>query len=138
MTDPVISAKIESLARCLARVEDRRGESVDELIADLDRQDVVVLNLTRAVQLCVDVAVRATSRAGKPTPDTMADAFADLADEGVLAHDHAARLRAAVGFRNIAVHAYGKLDWNVVHAVSHAGVEDLRAFAGAIAAAYLE
>jgi len=44
----------------------------------------------------------------------------------------AARMRSAVGFRNLAVHAYQKLDMGPVHKLSHEGPVDLRDFARAI------
>ncbi|MEK6685839.1 MAG: hypothetical protein AABY99_05555 [Pseudomonadota bacterium] len=36
------------------RIEDKRPDTIDLLIQDLDLQDILVLNLTRAVQLSVD------------------------------------------------------------------------------------
>ncbi len=38
------------------------------------------------------------------------------------------RMRAAVGFRNLAVHAYHRIDWAIVHRLTHDGVDELRAF----------
>ncbi len=43
-------------------------------------------------------------------------------------------MHGAVGFRNIAVHNYQSIDWNIVHAVAHQGLEDFRAFAVSLAA----
>lgn len=40
----------------------------------------------------------------------------------------ALRLRAAVGFRNLAVRAYDKIDWEIVHRLSYEGLDDLEAF----------
>jgi uncharacterized protein YutE (UPF0331/DUF86 family) len=40
----------------------------------------------------------------------------------------AARMTKAVGFRNVAVHAYRALDWNIVHAIAVGHVGDFRDF----------
>ena len=63
----------------------------------------------------------------------MAEAFDVLAASGVISTDLGKRLRGAVGFRNIAVHSYQAIDWNIVHAITLAGLEDFRQFAAAVA-----
>ncbi len=42
-------------------------------------------------------------------------------------------MQGAVGFRNIAVHNYQSIDWNIVHAVTYQGLEDFRDFAAKLA-----
>jgi uncharacterized protein YutE (UPF0331/DUF86 family) len=86
----MVAEKLESLRRCVARIEARRKASVEALQGDVDA-------------------------------------------EGWLSHELAGRLRAAVGFRKLAVHAYDDLDWSIVHRLTTEGVNDLRAFAAAIA-----
>lgn len=58
----------------------------------------------------------------RPLPVRMAEAFTALSEEGVIDDELAGRMRSAAGFRNVAVHAYDRLDWNIVHAVSHEGL----------------
>jgi len=53
MASPILSEKLESLRRCVARIEQKRALSSDELARDVDRQDILSLNITRAVRLCV-------------------------------------------------------------------------------------
>ena len=128
----IVDEKLESLRRCLARVESRRPETVEALREDLDVQDILSLNLTRAVQVSVDLAAHLAASLDVPVPATMADAFRALADAGVLPPKVAARMVAAVGFRNVAVHAYQAVDWEIVHAISHRHLGDFRAFAAAV------
>ena len=52
----ILEKKIDSILRCLTRIRDRLPKSESEFLEDYDAQDVVVLNLTRAVQLSVDIA----------------------------------------------------------------------------------
>lgn len=132
--DPLIlSEKIEALRRCVRRIEDRRVESAQALHQDPDRQDILSLNITRAVQLCVDMATHVLADTSQPAPQTMGEAFELLAAEGVISDTLRARMRAAVGFRNVAVHAYQAIDWDIVHAISHEGLEDFREYAAAMA-----
>lgn len=125
----IVSRKLDSMQRCLRRVRDRRPDSVEALLADVDAQDVLVLNLSRAVQLCVDLALHLMSDMDLPPPETMAQSFDRLASAGVLDAALALRMRKAVGFRNIAVHAYDDIDWNIVHAIAARHLRDFEDFA---------
>lgn len=53
---------------------------------------------------------------------------------GVINADLARRLRAAVGFCNIAVRNYQAVDWGIVLAISHQRLGDFRDFARALSA----
>ena len=75
MDKELVLAKLESLYRCIERVESQHITSLEELQLSLDKQDIAVLNLERAVQLCVDIASHILSDAGGLVPDTMAGTF---------------------------------------------------------------
>lgn len=64
----VIERKLDSLRRCLARVEEKCPQAVDELAQNLDLQDILVLNLSRAVQLCVDMGGHILTQQTLPPP----------------------------------------------------------------------
>ena len=49
----VVTARLESLRRCLLRLEERCPVDLATLLQDLDAQDIVSLDLTRAVQLAL-------------------------------------------------------------------------------------
>jgi len=130
----ILAEKLESLRRCVQRVEARRTETVDALRHDVDRQDILALNLTRAVQLCVDAAGIVIADSDEAAPQTMGQAFDALARLGAIDDVLAKRMKAAVGFRNIAVHSYQTVNWDIVFAISHRGLEDFRDFAKAMGA----
>ena len=126
--------KLESLRRCLQRLRERRPDSAAALAIDEDLQDVLVLNLSRAVQLCVDIGAHLLADSEQPVPTTMGETFVGLAATGLIDGELAARLRRAVGFRNIAVHNYETMDWNIVYGLAGAPLSDFEAFAAAVAA----
>lgn len=131
--DPrVIEQKLESLRRCLTRVANRCPADAAILERDLDAQDIVALNLTRAVQISVDLAAHLIASHDLPAPDTMAEAFDALAHAGLIDAALALRLKKAVGFRNIAVHSYHNIDWRIVHSICQRHLEDFRDFAACI------
>ncbi len=63
----------------------------------------------------------------------MAESFEQLGRLGLISADVALRLRKAVGFRNIAVHAYQQINWAMVHSIITTRLDDFRVFANAIA-----
>ena len=128
----IIERKLDSLWRCLERVRSRTPANASDLVNDLDLQDVLVLNLSRAVQICVDVAVHILSERKQPPPETMGKAFELLAQEGLLDTELAQRLKKSVGFRNLAVHNYEAIDWAIVHAIATRHLVDFEAFAKAV------
>ena len=53
MDRDILLRKLDSLARCIRRIESKRPRTIEELNSDIDLQDILSVNLERAVQLCV-------------------------------------------------------------------------------------
>lgn len=133
MDREVIEQKLESLRRSLSRVADKCPPDPETLGRDPDLQDIIALNLTRAVQLCVDIGAHLIAGMEVPPPDTMGQTFDALAKAAVIHENLAMQLKKAVGFRNIAVHNYEEIDWTIVHAIAHHHLGDFAEFAKTIA-----
>jgi uncharacterized protein len=54
MDRDLVEAKLESLRRCVERIAAKTPSSADQLAQNPDLQDIIALNLQRAVQLSVD------------------------------------------------------------------------------------
>ena len=135
MDSSLISQKLESLRRCLVRVQTRCPATHVALSADIDAQDVVVLNLSRAIQLCTDIALHILASSEQAIPQTMGQAFEALAAQAVISTQQGENMRKAVGFRNLAVHSYDQIDWQIVHSIATTHLTDFEGFAKAIARA---
>lgn len=129
MDSSLISQKLESLRRCLVRVQTRCPATAQALSQDVDAQDVVVLNLSRAIQLCTDIALHILASREQAIPQTMGQAFEALAIQQVITATLSESMRKAVGFRNLAVHSYDEIDWQIVHAISTTHLADFEKFA---------
>ena len=66
----VIEQKLETLRYCVKRVAERCPENADTLARDRDSQDIIALNLSRAVQQCVDIGAHLISHSicHRPAP----------------------------------------------------------------------
>ena len=97
----VIDDKLERLRRCIQRIEHKRPALLADLVADYDLQDILSVNLERAIQLCVDIAAHIIAAREISAPTTMAAAFESLQVLQVLSPELATSMKKAVGFRNI-------------------------------------
>ncbi len=132
MDREVTEQKLESLRRCLRRVEAKCPADPLALMTDFDLQDIVALNLSRAVQLAVDIGAHLIAGMEVPPPGTMGQTFDLLAQQGVLTPELATRLKQSVGFRNIAVHNYSNINCLIVHSIVKSHLGDFSEFARAI------
>lgn len=93
MDQLILAEKIESLRRCIQRIEDKKPDNINLLIQSLDLQDILVINLTRAVQLCVDIGSHILSTANKPSPQTMGEVFTTLNELDIFTSDTCEHLK---------------------------------------------
>jgi uncharacterized protein YutE (UPF0331/DUF86 family) len=116
VADDVVIQKLASIERCLSAVRRYVADDLTRL-EDPMVLDAVVLNLQRACEQAIDAACREVSRRGLGVPTDSADTFTILEQERILPTPVAERMRRMVGFRNVAVHEYRRLDPAVVRTV---------------------
>ena len=133
MAREVIAQKLESLRRCLRRIETKCPKDAATLMTDIDLQDIIALNLSCAVQICVDIGSHIIAGMDVTPPDTMGQTFDILAQQGFLQIDLASSLKKAVGFRNIAVHNYESINWEIVYSILRFHLPDFLEFARIVA-----
>ena len=56
MDKQLIHEKLESLRKCVARIQNKCPKIREKLHSDPDLQDIISVNLIRAVQISVDIA----------------------------------------------------------------------------------
>ena len=120
----VVLAKVATVDRCLARIEEAREPGRG--LRPVDVEDIVVLNLQRVVQAVIDLASHVVATEGLGLPDSVSGSFTLLENEGMIGAELAERLRKMVGFRNIVVHHYETIDPVIVEAILEKHLGDLR------------
>lgn len=70
--------------------------------------------LVTAVEACIDIAQHMAGSEGWRLPADNGDAMRVLAENGVLDPALADRMRMAVGFRNVVIHEYARVDERIV------------------------
>lgn len=128
MVDDVVLNKTATIERCLARVREEHAGDDRNLYDDLTKQDSIVLNLQRACEAAIDLAMHLVAIRRLGLPQESREAFDLLRDAGVIDLQLADRLKAMVGFRNVAVHDYQRLNLDVVRAIVATRLDDFPAF----------
>jgi len=131
MNDDILLAKLASIDRCLQRIK-KVSDNKPESVENIDIQDIVVLNLQRAIQATIDMATWYISNHHLGLPDSLKAHFTLLREEGVINRELCERLEAMVGFRNIAVHQYQQLNLEILKNILTSRLGDLEAFVVAI------
>lgn len=132
MADEVVLNKAAVMERCLKRIAEEYEGHEDELESDYTRQDAIVLNLLRASEAAIDLAMH-EARVGKlGLPQESREAFALLERAGRIEPELSERMQAMVGFRNVAVHDYQKLRLEILKSILENHLNDFRNFAAAI------
>lgn len=131
MVDDVLLNKVAVIERCLKRAEEEYRGHEHEFRGNFTRQDSIVLNLLRACEASVDLAMHLVRTRKLGLPQESREAFTLLEKPGLLNAELATRMRAMVGFRNIAVHDYQKLSLDVVQSILEKHLDDFRRYTAA-------
>ncbi len=126
--DDVVVNKVAIIERCVRRVREVYAGEPKNLSADITRQDSIVLNLQRACEAAIDLAMHLARVLKLGVPQQSRDAFDLLVTAGHLDAVLGARLKRMVGFRNLAVHDYVRLNLDIVRAIIDTELDRLLAF----------
>jgi len=132
MADDVILNKAASIERCLRRIQEEYAGDKQNLVANQTKQDAIILNLQRACETAIDLAMYVVSQRKLGVPQDSRDAFTLLQTAGILPAELAIRMQRMVGFRNVAIHEYTRLNLEVVHSIITKQLDDFRTFSSTI------
>jgi uncharacterized protein YutE (UPF0331/DUF86 family) len=135
MAGDVLLNKVAIIERCLARVLSEYQGHEDELETNFTRQDSIILNLQRACEASIDAAMHLVRIRKLGIPQESRESYDMLYDSGIIDATLRDRLKAMIGFRNIAVHDYRKLNLAVVRSIIETRLDDFRTFGEAVLSA---
>ena len=127
MKNDVVLNKISVIERCKKRVLDVYDQKPENL-KDYTKQDSIILNIQRACEACIDLAMHIVAQERLGLPQTSRDAFDILESSSIIDEEIAKRLKAMVGFRNIAVHDYQTINLNILEQIVEKHLEDFTDF----------
>ena len=124
----LILAKASSVKRHLRRIEEKRNIDLNIFLKDIDLQESILFNLQMAIQNCIDIAAHIISDEGLGVPGSTNEMFYLLEENGYLDHDITEKMVKAVGFRNLIVHEYEKIELGQVFEIALKDIKDLNEY----------
>ena len=128
MGDDVVLNKAATIERCVRRVREEHAGDDSNLLSNQTRQDAIILNLLRACETAIDAAMHIVRVQRLGIPQETREAFALLQQPGRLDPALAEPMKKMVGFRNVAVHDYQKLDLEIVRRMVAEHLDDFLRF----------
>ena len=131
MMNDVILNKISVIERCIKRIREEY-ENNPKHLENYTKQDSIVLNLQRACEASIDLAMHVVAQKKLGLPQTSRDAFTLLEQHGIISSSLSQKMKAMVGFRNIAVHDYQELNLTILQKILDKHLTDFTEFTKAI------
>jgi uncharacterized protein YutE (UPF0331/DUF86 family) len=128
--DAISLNKAAIIERSIRRMHEEYA--ADPTLENYTHLDALTLNIERACQAAIDLAMHHVAVNHLGVPQSSAEAFVLLQQAGKLDEALTTRLTGMTGFRNIAIHQYQKLDLGIIHHIMKAGLEDFTALCTAL------
>lgn len=134
MNDIVLNKK-ESIERCILQIRTYYAiPSNLDFEDDYMKQDSIAINLQRACEQCIDLANHTIKSLKLGLPKDSKESFRLLAIAKIIPNELATNLEGMVGFRNILVHEYQRMDIGLMIDVIEHRLDDLVLFTNHIIA----
>jgi len=127
VNNDVILNKAATVERCVKRVLEVYDGNPENL-QDYTKQDSIILNIQRACEASIDLAMHIVSIKKLGLPKKSRDAFQYLQEANIIDDNLAKTLINMVGFRNIAVHDYQSIDLDILQAIIENHLTDFTAY----------
>ncbi len=131
MQSDVILNKAAIIERCIKRINEEYEGNPDNL-NNSTKQDSIILNIQRAAEACIDMAMHIVAERSYGIPQNSRDAFDLLQTNGFINAELSGKLKAMVGFRNIAVHDYQNINIQIVRKVIEIHIDDIKEFSSIV------
>lgn len=128
MMDVALNKK-ESIERCIRQIRLYYQKPSDlPFEEDYFKQDAIAVNLQRVAEQAIDLANHVIRKRKLGLPKESRDSFGILAEAHVIPPELAGKPQGMVGFRNVLVHEYQRLDIDILVDVIEHHLDDLIAF----------
>lgn len=118
----ILLNKAAIIERCIRRIKEEYAAAPS--LDSPTHADALMLNIERACQAAIDMAMHLVSQQHLGVPQNSAEAFDLLAKASLITPNLCKSLRAMTGFRNVAIHEYQELDAGILHYIAQKGFMD--------------
>jgi len=112
--ETLILRKLAELEEYASQIEGFRAIAIKEYRKDWKSQRIIERTLQMMIETCVDIAGHIISDQKFRIPNSYADTFRVLNENGIMAEDLCKTMEKISKFRNVIVHHYDRVDAEIV------------------------
>jgi uncharacterized protein YutE (UPF0331/DUF86 family) len=127
MKNDIILNKVSIIERCLKRIMEEYANNPEHL-NNYTKQDSIILNIQRACEASIDLSMHIIAEKKLGLPQNSRDAFTLIEAAGIIPSTLAERMKAMVGFRNIAVHDYQEINLLILQKILDTHLDEFKQF----------
>jgi uncharacterized protein YutE (UPF0331/DUF86 family) len=116
LIDDVCLNKAAIIERALRRMQ--QEYHANPTLDDFTHIDAMTLNIERACQAAIDLAMHIVARERLGLPQSSAESFRLLHEAGHITEETLRHMTAMTGFRNIAIHEYQQMDMSILRSIA--------------------
>ncbi|RLI99172.1 MAG: DUF86 domain-containing protein [Candidatus Aenigmatarchaeota archaeon] len=124
-----INARLRILEESLKRLEKIKEMRKEDFLRDPLAPPAAERSFQVAIEVIIDLGNMLVSRLGLRSPETYSDIFRILGDAGILSQELVDEAIGMVRFRNLLVHAYVRVNPNIVYKLTKTKINVLRSLA---------
>lgn len=128
-----VNLRLKKLLQYVNKLSKYQGVTSEELSNDSDKRDIIERNLHLACEIVIDVANILNSEFKLPPASDNKLSIITLGEAGILEKKYAEELSGLAPFRNVLVHDYLEIDYEIVVDVLNNKLDDFEKFAKIIA-----
>ena len=127
-TIEIVENKISSVKRYLKLCQRYQKFSQQEIESSIDLRGATERYLFLLMQAAIDLAESYVSWKKFRKPTTMSEAFYILEENGIIEKKLTEKMVQMTGFRNVIVHDYDKIDYDILYDILQNGIKDVEKF----------
>lgn len=129
MIDDIVLNKKERIERCILQINKYYALNQESLFEDdFFKQDAIGINLQRLCELTIDLANHIVKKYKLGLPKESKTSFEILSREKIIPENLAKEMIGMIGFRNILVHEYQKVDLGIMKSIIENHLNDFISF----------
>lgn len=128
----LIQSRFEDIQQSLERLKQVRMLSRAQFLADQDTLDITCYRLLVAIEAALHICFHISAQRLQRVPETYAGCFGLLGGAGILPPELSRNLQQMTRFRNMLVHVYWDVDYDLVYDIIQHDLDDLEDFVRSI------
>ncbi|SNQ59890.1 type VII toxin-antitoxin system HepT family RNase toxin [Candidatus Methanoperedens nitratireducens] len=124
----VINAMIDLIDENIRLIEEIRSQGYESFSNNFRDIQAAKHSLQESIEACLDIGNHIIAEKGFRRAEDYKDIYKVLEEEGIIDPELSARLQEMAQFRNLLVHAYGKIDTKRVFIIMSDDLKDIKEF----------